>query len=154
MPSGMRKRWVLTLAVKLEIITISKKEFHREMLPKSLVYQNLQCVISPETRRKSVSAAEDPESFAKKRHIVRRPHFAKLDEAIHLWFVQERGRGAPVSGPLLQEKASYLLPASASEQGNVIGLVSVYIYIIIGERAKRARHSQVCSIENRGYIYV
>ena len=24
---------------------------------------------------------------------------------------------------------------------------------IIGERAKRARHSQVCSIENRGYIY-
>ena len=23
---------------------------------------------------------------------------------------------------------------------------------IIGERAKRARHSQVCSIENRGYI--
>ena len=25
--------------------------------------------------------------------------------------------------------------------------------VIIGERAKRARHSQVCSIENRGYIY-
>ena len=28
-----------------------------------------------------------------------------------------------------------------------------YIHIIIGERAKRARHSQVCSIENHGYIY-
>ena len=27
------------------------------------------------------------------------------------------------------------------------------IIMIIGERAKRARHSQVCSIENRGYIY-
>ena len=26
-------------------------------------------------------------------------------------------------------------------------------YLVIGERAKRARHSQVCSIENRGYIY-
>ena len=25
---------------------------------------------------------------------------------------------------------------------------------VIGERAKRARHSQVCSIENRGYIYI
>ena len=24
---------------------------------------------------------------------------------------------------------------------------------MIGERAKLARHSQVCSIENRGYIY-
>ena len=29
-----------------------------------------------------------------------------------------------------------------------------WIMIIIGERAKRARHSQVCSIENRGYIYI
>ena len=27
-----------------------------------------------------------------------------------------------------------------------------YSLIIIGERAKRARHSLVCSIENRGYI--
>ena len=26
--------------------------------------------------------------------------------------------------------------------------------MIIDERAKRARHSQVCSIENRGYIYI
>ena len=26
------------------------------------------------------------------------------------------------------------------------------IITIIDERAKRARHSQVCSIENRGYI--
>ena len=46
-----------------------------------------------------------------------------------------------------------------TEQGEVICLVSViYIYIysilhiLIGERAKRARHSLVCSIENRGYI--
>ena len=28
------------------------------------------------------------------------------------------------------------------------------IVLVIGERAKRARHSQVCSIENRGYIYI
>ena len=30
-----------------------------------------------------------------------------------------------------------------------------YIRCVIGERAKRARHSQVCSIENRilSYIY-
>ena len=25
---------------------------------------------------------------------------------------------------------------------------------LVGERTKRARHSQVCSIENRGYIYI
>ena len=28
------------------------------------------------------------------------------------------------------------------------------LIMVIGERAKRARHSQVCSIENRGYIYI
>ena len=28
----------------------------------------------------------------------------------------------------------------------------VHVHTIIGERAKRARHSQVCSIENRIYI--
>ena len=31
---------------------------------------------------------------------------------------------------------------------------TIFLVIIIGERAKRARHSQVCSIENRGYIYI
>ena len=29
---------------------------------------------------------------------------------------------------------------------------TIFLVMIIGERAKRARHSQVCSIENRGYI--
>ena len=33
-------------------------------------------------------------------------------------------------------------------------LMMMKMIIIIGERAKRARHSQVCSIENRGYIYI
>ena len=33
-------------------------------------------------------------------------------------------------------------------------LRDIRISTIIGERAKRARHSQVCSIENRGYIYI
>ena len=29
----------------------------------------------------------------------------------------------------------------------------MFFLLLVGERAKRARHSQVCSIENRGYIY-
>ena len=31
---------------------------------------------------------------------------------------------------------------------------TIFLVSIIGEGAKRARHSQVCSIENRGDIYV
>ena len=30
---------------------------------------------------------------------------------------------------------------------------TIFLVMIIGERAKRARHSHVCSIENCGYIY-
>ena len=33
-----------------------------------------------------------------------------------------------------------------------LGMGTIFLVMIIGERAKRARHSQVCSIENRGYI--
>ena len=29
----------------------------------------------------------------------------KIDEAIFLWFSQERQKGVPISGPLIQEKA-------------------------------------------------
>ena len=32
-------------------------------------------------------------------------------------------------------------------------VISVGVHFV-GERAKRARHSQVCTIENRGYIMV
>ena len=37
--------------------------------------------------------------------------------------------------------------------GGVMCFVNSSSSTVIGERAKRARHSQVCSIENRGYIY-
>ena len=33
-------------------------------------------------------------------------------------------------------------------------IIYLCIYSFIGERAKRVRHSQVCSIENRIYIYI
>ena len=51
-----------------------------------------------------VSASDNP-SFAKKRCIVKEANFEKLDKAVHTWFIQQRSKGAPVSGPLLQEKA-------------------------------------------------
>ena len=57
-------------------------------------------------------------------------------------------------------KGIFITPHAQRERGKVIGRgVHSYIYYIyniyiIGERAKRARHSQVCSIENRGYIYI
>ena len=49
---------------------------------------------------------------------------------------------------------SQMLPGWGDEQAvfhcSMLGDGNVKV---IGERAKRARQSQVCSIENRGYIY-
>ena len=56
----------------------------------------------------------------------------------------------PISGRMLSSGISVVAFASVySEKSRLKKLI-----MIIGERAKRARHSQVCSIENRGYIYV
>ena len=49
--------------------------------------------------------------LAKKRCIVRDANFEKLDQAIcHVWFLQQRSNGAPLSGPLLREKVLQLTP--------------------------------------------
>ena len=40
---------------------------------------------------------------------------------------------------------------SSSPQG-MTSCIKIWVFKRIGERAKRARHSQVCSIENHGYI--
>ena len=41
----------------------------------------------------------------KKRFIVRDAKYDLVDDACWKWFSQQRSKGAPVSGPLMQEKA-------------------------------------------------
>ncbi|KAI6655391.1 Jerky protein homolog-like [Oopsacas minuta] len=40
----------------------------------------------------------------------RKIQFEDLDKACNIWFLQQRSKGAPISGPLLQEKALQLFP--------------------------------------------
>ena len=47
-------------------------------------------------------------SLSNQKEIVRDPNFEKLDQACHVWFLQQRSKGAPVSGPVLKEKALQL----------------------------------------------
>ena len=108
MAGRKRKRHVLSLATKLDIIAELEKGISQRVLADKFdVAKSTVSDISHDRVKikEYVSSAEAPESFAKKRHIMRRAHFGKLDEAVHMWFVQECSRGAPVSGPLLQEKA-------------------------------------------------
>ena len=50
-------------------------------------------------------------SFAKKRCIIRDAKFDELDKACYTWFLQQRSKNVPVSGPLLKEKALQLFPS-------------------------------------------
>lgn len=108
-----RKRNVITLEKKLEIIEELKKGKSQRCvsdiynIPKSTIADIWK---SKEKIEQHVSAS-DYAQFAKKRCIIREAHFEKLDQACYVWFLQQRSKGAAVSGPLLQEKALQLFPA-------------------------------------------
>ena len=107
-----RKRKVLTLEKKLTIIEELRKGKSQRLVseifqvPKSTVAdiwklrEKIQC---------HVSSSDNP-SLAKKRCIIKEAQFEDLEKACYLWFMQQRARGAPVSGPLVQEKALQLFP--------------------------------------------
>lgn len=52
--------------------------------------------------------SSDCPSVSKKRHIIREAKFEDLEKALVTWFMQQCSKGAPVSGPLLKEKALQL----------------------------------------------
>ena len=56
-----------------------------------------------------ITCCDNP-TLVKKQCIVRQVHFPELDKAYHIWFLQQRSKGAPVSGPILQEKSLQLFP--------------------------------------------
>ena len=42
------------------------------------------------------------------RCTLKKSRFSQVDEATYLWFLQERERGTPLSGPIIREKARQL----------------------------------------------
>lgn len=54
--------------------------------------------------QKSCSGMPSP----KKRKVMKDSIFEKTSEALFLWFCQMRGKGCPITGPILQEKAMQL----------------------------------------------
>lgn len=108
-----RKRCVLTLEKKLEVIKELKKGKSQRLvselfgIPKSTTADIWRL---REKIEQHVSASDCPR-FAKQRCIVRDANYDKLDQACYQWFLQQRSKGAAVSGPLMQEKASLLFLA-------------------------------------------
>ena len=111
-PPKKRKRSVLTLASKLEIISALKKDSSQRVVAEKFgVAKSTVCDIWRDRGKIDEHvAASDNTEFAKKHRIVRDVRFELLDQAAWTWFSQQRSSGAPVTGVLLQEKARLLFP--------------------------------------------
>ena len=65
--------------------------------------ENLQCIIiivKSEDKLKTFQKEVEDGDCIKKRNIVKKADFAELDKAFYLWFIHERCKGTPISGPL------------------------------------------------------
>ena len=106
--SKKRKRSVLTLETKLEIVKALEKGTSQQVVgDKFGVAKSTIANIWKDHKRTadSIAFSESPAFTNKKCYIIRHPKFHLVDEACWMWFCQQRSKGAPVSGALLQEKA-------------------------------------------------
>lgn len=103
-----RKRSVLTLEKKLNIVRELEKGISQRVVGEKFGVAKSTVADIWKDREKlsaATSSSESPAFYSKKRCIVRPPKFQLVDEACWKWFCQQRSKGAPVSGVLLQEKA-------------------------------------------------
>lgn len=103
-----RKRNVLTLAKKIEIINELKKGATAVSL--SSRYDVPRTTINDIKKNASeieqyASQMEATDGRAKKRKTMRKAANEALDTALYLWFAQKRSEGIPISGPIICEKA-------------------------------------------------
>ena len=103
-----KEKSYLTIEKKLDVL--KKKNTPRSILSCScsgVWTRKIHCFRHQEGRKKILKFSTDP-SCLKKRCIVRKANDEVFDNAMHLWFTQERLKGTPLSGTLVMEKARML----------------------------------------------
>ncbi|XP_025050506.1 jerky protein homolog [Alligator sinensis] len=102
-----RKRVVLTLTQKIDICRRLEKGENRNVLMKefnvgsSTIYD---IKAQKEQLLKFVSSSETSKAVEKRR-TLHKPKLEQLDSLLYEWFSLKRSEGAPISGPMLTEKA-------------------------------------------------
>lgn len=105
-----RKRNVLTLEKKLEIIKELKKGVTATVL--SVQFGVPRTTINDIKKQsdeieKFASRLESQDGRPKQRKTMKKAANEALDEVLYLWFIQKRSEGIPLSGPIIAEKALF-----------------------------------------------
>lgn len=107
--SSKRKHTTCTLKEKLEVLQrLDKGESATKL---SLEFGVGKATIADWKKNRSKIeqfCATTSQSTLEKRQTAKQSQFDQVDEALFMWFSQERQKGTPLSGPLIQEKAIHL----------------------------------------------
>lgn len=106
--SGMKRKHVtLSLNEKLAVLQRLDKGESLQKIAKEL---NVGVTTIKDWRKnrkdiESYTVTIDGENALKKRKTLKKPKLELLDNALWMWFCQERRKGTPISGPIIKEKA-------------------------------------------------
>ena len=104
-----RKREVLTLQMKKEIVIRLDKGEKAVALAKEFNCSKSTISDIRKSKTKLLSFIEVTEHStgmsAKKRKTMSKGLYDDVEKATYVWFLQERSRGTPISGPIICEKA-------------------------------------------------
>lgn len=107
--SNKRKHTTCTLKDKLEVLKrLDKGESATKL---SLEFGVGKATITDWKKNRSKLeqfCTTTSQSTLEKRQTAKQSQFDQVDEALFMWFSQERLKGTPLSGPLIQEKAIHL----------------------------------------------
>ncbi|XP_007520800.1 jerky protein homolog-like [Erinaceus europaeus] len=111
--SGKRKRVVLTIKDKLDII--KKLEDGGSSKQLAVVYGIGETTVRDIRKNKekliTYASSSDSSSLLAKRKSMKPSMYEELDRAMLEWFNQQRARGRPVSGPLCARRAEFFFYA-------------------------------------------
>lgn len=107
MATQKRKRVCVTLKQKLEVL---QRLDRGESLVKLAAELGVGVTTVKDWRKnrkdiETYSMTVETEDALKNRKMLKKPKLELVDEALWVWFCQERRKGTPLSGPLVKEKA-------------------------------------------------
>lgn len=105
--SEKRKHKTLSLSDKCSILLRLDKGEAASSLAREFNVGKSTITDLKKNRMKILSYASASEAGTDKRQTMRTSNFPLLDDAIYEWFLQERTRHTPLSGPILKEKAKF-----------------------------------------------